>query len=236
MTATIKFATGFLRRLATRKSYVPPEEAAYRRLAAKGFRPAAIIDVGAYHGDWTRLARHVFGPVPGLMVEAQPGKAAELERMCDGQRDLRFVSAVLGSASGQQVTFYEMETGSSLLPERSNVERARRVLVTRTLDEIAGDLPGPLFLKIDVQGAELQVLSGAAMTLGHTALVQLEIALLPYNEGAPTFLEVIRYMDDRGFVPFDIAGFSRPTGNDLAQIDVLFVDRESPLRLKRFEF
>ena len=43
-------------------------------------------------------------------------------------------------------------------------------------------------------------------------------------------------MDDRGFVPFDIAGFSRPTGTDLAQIDVLFVDQESPLRLRRFEF
>ena len=236
MTATIKFATEFLRRLATRQSYVPPEEEAYRRLAAKGFRPAALIDVGAYHGDWTRLARRVFGSVPGLMVEAQPGKAAALEQLCDEQCDLRFVSTVLGSASGQQVTFYEMETGSSLLPERSNVERMQRMLVTRTLDEIAGDIPGPLFLKIDVQGAELQVLNGGAKTLDRAALVQLEVALLPYNEGAPTFLEVIRYMDDRGFVPFDIAGFSRPTGTDLAQIDVLFVDQESPLRLRRFEF
>ena len=236
MSATIKSATDFLRRVATRQRYVPPEEEAYRRLASKGFSPAALIDVGAYHGDWTRLARRVFGPMPGLMIEAQPGKAAALERMCEQVRNLRFLSAVLGSASGQSVTFYEMETGSSLLPERSNVERVKRVLVTRTLDEIAGDVAGPLFLKIDVQGAELQVLSGGTETLGRAALVQLEVALLPYNEGAPTFLEVIRHMDDRGFVPFDIAGFSRPTGADLAQIDVLFVDRESPLRLKRFEF
>lgn len=236
MASLIRSAAAFMHRMATRNRYVPPEEEAYRRLASKGFHPAALIDIGAYHGDWTRLARRVFGPVPGLMVEAQPGKASALERMCDDERGLRFASAVLGSASGKQVTFYEMETGSSLLPERSNVERVQRVLVTQALDEIAGDFTGPLFLKIDVQGAELDVLRGGTETLGRAPLVQLEVALLPYNEGAPTFLEVIQYMDDRGFVPYDVAGFSRPTGVDLAQVDVLFVDRESPLRVERFEF
>ena len=36
-----------IRRALGRPAYVPPEEAAYRRLLGKGFRPAAIIDVGA---------------------------------------------------------------------------------------------------------------------------------------------------------------------------------------------
>jgi hypothetical protein len=62
------------------------------------------------------------------------------------------------------------------------------------------------------------------------------VALLPYNEGAPTLLEVVSHMDGRGWVPFDLSGFSRPNGQDLAQIDLLFVPRDSPLRQTYFTF
>lgn len=66
-------------------------------------------------------------------------------------------------------------------------------------------------------------------------MVQLEVAMLPYNNGAPTFLDVLLYMDERGFVPFDISGESRPTGH-LVQIDLLFIQRESHLRPKFITF
>lgn len=218
-----------------RRPFVSAEEEAYRRLVQKGYRPRGIIDVGAYHGDWTRLARRVFGAVPTLMIEAQPGKAEALQRMCQ-EPDLQFASAVLGASAGKQVTFYEMETGSSMLPERSNVDRVERKLVTRTLDEVAQAIPGPVFLKIDVQGAEIEVLEGGEATLGRADLVQLEVALLPYNEGAPTFLDVVGYMDAKGFVPYDISGLTRPTGVDLVQVDIIFAPRGSPLRPERFSF
>ena len=35
------------------------EEATYRRLAQMGFAPDGYIDVGAYHGNWTRLAHRL---------------------------------------------------------------------------------------------------------------------------------------------------------------------------------
>jgi hypothetical protein len=129
-----------------------------------------------------------------------------------------------------------METGSSFFPERSNIRREEERLITERLDDIAAHLAGPLFLKVDVQGAELQVLAGGAETLSRCELVQLEVALLPYNEGAPTILEVLTYMDDRDFVPLDICGFSRPNDIHLVQIDVLFARRDSKLRPTFFQF
>ena len=39
---------------------VNSEEEAYRRLFHRGYRPASKVDVGAYEGNWTRLARCVF--------------------------------------------------------------------------------------------------------------------------------------------------------------------------------
>ncbi len=213
-----------------RAPYIPPEEAAYRRLSAKGFRPAGIIDVGAYEGHWTRLANRVFPSVPCLMVEAQTAKNPFLEAVCKDIPLTRFCSTVLAATSGEQVTFYEMETGSSILPEQSNIARTQTVLTTRTLDEVAKDIPNPFFLKIDVQGAELKILEGGQKTLARSEVVQMEVALLPYNQGAPIFLDVISYMDNLDWVPLDISGFSRPNGVDLVQVDIIFVKRDSPLR------
>ena len=167
------------------------EELAYRRLADKGFAPDAVIDVGAYEGEWTRLARKIFGDTPSLMVEAQAAKKPILDRVCADLPLAKHVSAALSRTSGETITFYEMDTGSSFLAEQSNAPRTETKLTTRTLDEVAAHFPGSsLFLKIDVQGAELHVLAGGHRTLARSAVVQLEVAMLPYNKGAPTILEV----------------------------------------------
>lgn len=206
------------------------EEAAYRRLAEKGWRPAGIIDVGAYEGAWTRMVRGIFSGVPVLMVEAQKSKAARLEAMCSELGGVSLASAVLAAEAGKEVTFYEMETGSSYFPERSNAPRTATTYVTRTLDEVAASLEGPLFLKVDVQGAELEVLAGGFGTLDRSEVVQLEVPFVSYNEGAPTLLDVMHFMNEREFVPIDVSGFSRPNGIDLVQADFLFVRRGSSLR------
>jgi FkbM family methyltransferase len=210
--------------------FINKEEQSYTRLAEKGFKPDGIIDVGAYQGDWARLACRVFPNVHILMIEAQELKRPFLDKVCTELPYASYESTILGANSGELLTFYEMETGSSFLPEQSNAPRTSKQMITKTLDEVASKLAGnDLFLKIDVQGAELQVLAGGEATLKRSAVVQLEVAMLAYNAGAPTILEVLNYMNDRGFVPFDISGESRPKGH-LVQIDILFTPRSSSLR------
>lgn len=216
--------------------YVPLEVHAYNRLKQKGFVPGSIIDIGAYEGHWTQMARKVFGAVPVLMVEAQPGKLGALEGVARDLGGVTIENSLLSTTAGEEVVFYEMETGSSTLSENSNVPRTERKLVTRTLDDVAGSLPGPLFIKIDVQGAELQVLTGGQRTLDRCEVIQLETALLPYNEGAPQIVETMLQMKEWGFVPYDFAGFIRPTGVDLVQTDIIFVRESSPLRATTFTF
>jgi FkbM family methyltransferase len=223
-------------RLLGRKPFVGAEEQAYQRLSAKGYRPAVMIDVGAYEGNWTRLARRVFPDATSLMVEPQASKAPLLERLAGELPSTRFVPALLAAQAGNEVTFYEMETGSSMLPENSDVARREVRLSTRTLDEIAVDLPEPIFLKIDAQGAELQILAGAEQTIARCDLVQLEVALQAYNDGAPDFQETVTAMKRRGFVPYDFSGFSRPNGVDLVQVDIVFVREDSALRPTFFKF
>ncbi len=214
------------------------EEIVYHRLVENDFRPKAIIDVGAFKGDWTRMAGRIFGPMPMLMVEAQPSLRAGLDALTQELPHVKCETAVLGATAGREVTFYEMGTGSSFMPEASDAPRKELKLRTRTLDDVVYEHLEPvddMFLKIDVQGAELQVLQGADKVLERAGLVQLETAMLQYNEGAPLLPEVVAFMADRGLYPTEVSGFSRPR-NHLVQIDLLFARTGSVLRPEFFNF
>jgi len=214
------------------------EETTYRRLADTGFAPDSYIDVGAYHGNWTRLANRLLGPKPTLMVEGQPSLVPALEAFAATRKDLFVAGGVLSDTAGQQVPFFEMGTGSSIFAEASNAPREQKTTTTRTLDDVAATFLSSVsapFLKIDVQGAELKVLAGGAKVLEKACLVQLEVAMLQYNQGAPLMPDVVAWMAQHDWLPTEISGFSRPAGS-LVQIDLLFARADSPLRPTEFRF
>ncbi len=223
-----------VRKVAPGDRHFDPETAAYRRVQERGYSPAWLIDVGAYEGHWTRSARKVFGAVPTLMVEPQGAKQATLARLCDELPYTSLAPSVLAARAGETITFYEMETGSSFFPERSDAPRAAVEYITEKLDDIAPTADN-IFLKIDAQGAELEILAGGEKTLRSASLVQLEAAVAKYNEGAPSLRNVLAFMEERGFVMLDMAGRSRIQGY-LVQMDLLFVPEGSPLLRDFFRF
>ena len=79
------------------------EEMTYRRLAERGFRPGAMIDVGAYEGNWTLFANDVFGPTPTLMVEAQAARVPLLERLIRDHPHIKLASAALSDMAGRSL-------------------------------------------------------------------------------------------------------------------------------------
>lgn len=214
------------------------EAITYRKLAALGYAPGAIIDVGAYHGHWTLAARRVFGLMPSLMVEAQGALIPNLQRIAGANEGVAVAQAVLGARAGEEIEFFEMGTGSSFFPETSDAPRQPTHLVTQRLDDVVAQWRSEVrnaFLKIDVQGAELEILAGGAQVLAGCSLVQLELAMLTYNEGAPLLPQVVEWMAQQGWLPTEVSGFSRPRDR-LVQIDMLFAPRDSALRPSTFQF
>src|SRR5262245_25155525 len=60
----------------------PSIEGALQCLRLRGFRPRFVVDVGAYHGEWTLTFKKLFPDTRVLMVEAQEQKLAVLQSVC----------------------------------------------------------------------------------------------------------------------------------------------------------
>ena len=206
-------------------------------LRRNGFCPAAIIDVGAYQGDWSRMARHIYPDVPIYMLEANPETEPFLSAAIREIGAADFHIALLGAQPAEAVAFHVRGTGSSVLPENTATPFSTAQLPMTTLDRVllaAKPYPAPYFLKVDVQGFELEILRGAEQVLQNTEAALLEVSLLEYNQGAPLFAEVVAFMAARHFVVYDVSGFFRRESDDaLFRIVLLFVRESSALRSKK---
>ena len=72
-------------------------------IRARNFQPKFIIDVGANHGDWTRLAKEIVPAARCLMIEPQLEMRQALNDLCSKHRDVSWVEAGAGSVPGKLV-------------------------------------------------------------------------------------------------------------------------------------
>ena len=214
----------------------PSMPAALWQLRERGFSPRRVIDVGACRGEWTELALAAFPGARVLAVEARVEEGAALQDVWvrhPGQVEVAL--ALLGATEDPAVPFHVMSsgTGSSVLPEESNVPRSAVLSPMTTLDALTagGEFASCDLLKLDVQGYELEVLRGATRLLSSVQVIVMEVATWPYNRGAPLLHEVLPALHREGFVTLDLAGaIRRPGDRVLLQLDLVLARERGPLR------
>jgi FkbM family methyltransferase len=201
-----------------------------RVIASNGFLPKIVVDVGAYQGQWSRMAKSIWPDCHIIMIEPNLEQREALQCVA-GQLNATFCSELLGAENGRQVNFHVMQSGSSILQEHSDVPRRTETRQLRTLNSVLGTHQKVDLLKLDAQGYELQILDGADKILPNVEAAILELSLIEVNDGCPLIHEVISYMHATGFVAYDILEFHRrPLDRALFQIDVFFCREDSQLR------
>jgi len=199
-----------------------------------GIRPSTVIDVGANTGQFTIAAEHIFRCPKIYAFEPIPDCVEKLRLFSSGSPNIEIHTTAIG-VKNDQVDFYvnEYDQASSLfklnamnrhhfknLKERETI----RVQVT-TLDRFFKNktMKKPVLLKIDVQGAEKDVVEGARETLNKVDYVLMETSFTPLYIGQSSFLEMIDIMKAFDFTFLRPVDFLKsPATGEILQADILF--------------
>jgi FkbM family methyltransferase len=149
-------------------------ESAEMRFVQNYLKPGmTVLDVGAHHGLYTLLASKCVGP-QGKVIAFEPSPR-ERERLQSHLRmnrseNVRVEAVALGSETGSGKLFLvdgAEDWCNSLRPPVVKEKTTTVAVEVRCLDEVLAALGTKRvdFLKLDVEGAELDVLKGAAKLL-----------------------------------------------------------------------
>jgi FkbM family methyltransferase len=204
-------------------------------LASKTFN--TIIDVGANRGQFSLAARHFYPEAMIFAFEPLPKPAAVYRRLFGADSRVKFFETAIATARGPiSMHVSRKDHSSSVYPFAVQADVFPGTHQIGTADVQSGpltdfvteqDLHGRVMLKIDVQGAELEVLKSANTLLDRIDIVYVELSFVEFYRGQSLAHEVIEFLLGRGHVIRGVynAAYDRRTGLAL-QADVLFERRD----------
>ncbi len=196
-----------------------------------------VFDVGANIGQYAKLLREL--GYSGRIVSFEPLSSAYSQLKAVSEKDPLWEIApqtAIGNQEGEIVINIAGNSySSSALPmldahlesaPESAYSGSETVKLSR-LDTIAKDYikseTKSIFLKIDVQGLEKQVLEGATAILPLVKGIKLELSLVPLYEGQVLFKEMIDIVEKLGYELYGIEpGFTAEKTGRMLQMDGIF--------------
>ena len=135
------------------------ESREYKKLQLSG---NLCLDIGAHVGIWTKRLSRDFSQV--LCFEPLQKHIECHKKNCEDLNNVTLYEYALSDVETNSImTTREFNSGMSSLLERKFKDKDTVIVKTKTLDSF--NLPKVDFMKIDVEGYEAQVLSGAKETI-----------------------------------------------------------------------
>jgi FkbM family methyltransferase len=181
--------------------------------------PMTCLDIGA-RGGFTADLLPLASSVDAVGFEPDPEECERLNRFAatdtGGWRSLRFIPTALGDKDGAgALHLYRQRGCSSLL--QADVQLAEGFcrgdyyeledtldISLMPLDKAASSFGfrDAVYMKIDVQGAELDVFrSGPELLAGNLLAIRIEVSFIPIYHGQPLFSDIDAHLRVHGFIP-----------------------------------
>lgn len=194
-----------------------------------------VIDIGANEGQFAKFIRN--SGFKGELHSFEPLDEAfgKLSKLASKDKNWKIYQMAVGDSCGEtEINVSENSVSSSILDmNASHLELAPQSRYTKkqkikivTLDSLKSTLElnkGNIFLKVDTQGFEKNVLQGAENVLDYFHTIQLELSLVPLYNGEELFYDISKYLYDRGYKLVKIIpGIYDKTSRETLQFDGIF--------------
>ena len=199
-----------------------------------------VFDVGANVGQFGCGLRA--GGFDGEIVSFEPLSSARAQLIRNAKADVKWVvheQCAIGDRDGEiEMNISGNSVSSSVLPMLESHSDAavdsayvaQEVVPVVRLDSVAERYRrsgSNLFVKIDTQGYEWQVLDGAEETLKFAKGVLCELSLVPLYEGQRLWRDVVDRLESEGFSLWALQrGFTDPRTGRSLQVDAIFLRSE----------
>ncbi len=202
-----------------------------------------VLDVGANRGQYYQFLRERVG-YRGLVVSFEPTSRNLAHLREQATADSRWI--IRGEALGNNETEMEINVmkvdllSSFLSPHPAMVEIFRDVNIidhkeavgVRRLDSVIGEIGnarslGNLYLKVDTQGFDLEVIRGASSTLARVRALQTEISMCPLYLNAPSYRDTLDMLVERSFAVSGMFPVSRDPQMRVVEFDCVMVKSAS---------
>ncbi len=200
-----------------------------------------FVDVGAMGGlqpAWAMLG----DAIRPVLFEPNPATASQLRPMLAAFPGGQVMQAALFNQAGRRPLYVTRHPGcSSLLkPDRAVLDRYRLARIFDVIEEVevdctrydtlhaAGLVPRPDVLKVDVQGAEYEVLEGFGALLDTCLGIELETHTYPIYQHQRLMHEVIALLDRHGLSLRKLEE-QRNFDGDAVEFDAFFTRRAAAM-------
>lgn len=192
-----------------------------------------LIDIGGNAGDWASDFIAVFPSTDIVAFEPDPRAFANYSSRFQNRKGVTLHPAAISSTQGSATFHLAKDTVYSSLEKYSDTQAGRKIVVGEdctvplaTLDSFGISAEGyeATVLKIDVQGHEIDALSGAEKTLQTVDVVIGELSFASEYEGKrPSFAPVCSKLLAAGLYPALFQSYGRHLGPHAFERDVVFV-------------
>ena len=198
-----------------------------------------LFDVGANIGQYSQYMREI--GFNKKIISFEPLKTAYQTLAEVASKDNNWIvnNYALGNENAESMINVSGNSFSSsilnMLPEHINRAPeskyiAKEKIEIKKLDSVFNNYyveGDKVMLKIDTQGYEKNVILGAGNVLNKISIIQLEMSVIGLYENETSFIEMINFLDSKGFELFSLEnGFSDSKTGRLLQLDGLFVNKK----------